>query len=78
MKYAHITVEVQFVAHGFQLDIYDRTLATADGQGILHRIECHDFADSSVSICDRAKAASDAIVHAMRSLRSQPSTQPAQ
>jgi hypothetical protein len=49
-KYAHLTVEVRLVAHGIQVDMFDRTLSTPDGQGIIHRTELWDFADDSPSM----------------------------
>lgn len=64
----HIRAEVRFVAHGYQLDIWDFTHATADGNGIEHTIVCSDFIDHGDSICDRASQAREAILKALKSI----------
>lgn len=61
----HIRAEVRFVGHGYQLDIWDFTHATKDGQGIHHTTVCNDFADTGNSICDRARQGHNAIIKAM-------------
>jgi hypothetical protein len=66
-KQPHIVVEIRFVGHGFQLDAYDWTLATQDGQGIKHLTECHDFSVAR-PIADSAEMAMYAIAKAMRSI----------
>lgn len=64
-KYAHLTVDVRLVGHGAQVDIYDRTLSTPDGQGIQHECGCFDFADDQ-PITERARGMRNAIVKALR------------
>lgn len=67
-KYAHVTIEIRLVAHGVQVDMFDRTLSTPDGQGIKHRQELWDFADDNPSICSRAEAMQEAIYQALRKI----------
>lgn len=54
--YPHVVIEMRFVGHGAQIDAYDHTYATPDGQGIIHRTECFDFAGSR-SVCKSANMA---------------------
>lgn len=68
-RYAQLVIEVRFVGHGYQLDIYDHSLATTDGQGIVHACECHDFTDSQIPICDRVAQMASVIIGAARKVR---------
>lgn len=61
----HVIIELRLVTYRFQLDLYDYTLATPDGQGVIHRMECHDYA-SDKSICDRAAQIGEAIIQTVR------------
>ena len=69
MKYAHLTVEIRLVAYGIQVDMFDRTFSTADGQGIIHRTEVWDFADCGPSITDRVSLMQEAIYQALRKVK---------
>jgi len=65
-KYAHLVAEVRFIGHGYQLDIFDNTLATKDGSGVILHSECRDFPDSSKSFCERADEFAEAIKLVLR------------
>lgn len=67
-KKPHLQIEVRLVTYGYQLDIFDNTLATAGGQNVLHRMECHDWS-SDKSICERADEISAAVIAAIKKLR---------
>ena len=67
-KTPHIRAEIVLVGHGYQLDLWDYTWATQDGNGIRHYTECHDVADSGPSICSRAEQSISAICKAMRAI----------
>ncbi len=68
MKYAHVVIEIRFVGHGAQVDVFNHTLATRDGQGVIHRTDCFDFADSQ-PIADRAaKLVSNATRDAIKAI----------
>jgi hypothetical protein len=70
MAYTHLTIDIHFVGHGFQMDMYDRTQSMPGGGGIIRQTECHDFTDTQPSICDRAEQARKAITAAMRGITS--------
>ena len=69
MKYPHLTVEIRLVGHGVQVDFFDRTLATSDGNGILHRTELWDFTEDGPSICERTEAMQQKIYAALRTIQ---------
>lgn len=67
-KTPHLQIEVRLVTYGYQLDLYDHTLATADGQNVIHRMECHDWSSDKL-ICERAQQIGDAVITAVKKLK---------
>lgn len=65
----HLVIEVRLVNHGYQIDLFDFSLATQDGQNVIHTCECHDFSDSQPSICRRAAQMSKAILQATKKVQ---------
>lgn len=63
----HMKIEVRLVPYGYQLDIFDYTLATIDGQGVRHRMECHDWS-ANKSVCRRAEQVSEAVIKAVHDI----------
>ena len=62
-----IVVSISLVGHGFQIDVFDYTRASDDGNGVIHSASCRDFG-GTYDVVKIADAATAALIEAMQKL----------
>ena len=59
-----IVVKIGIVGHGFQIDVFNYSRATKDGNGVEHTCCCRDFG-GTYDVAEIADAAAKALIDAM-------------
>jgi len=63
----NVEIKIALVKYGYQMDIYDYTKATKDGNGVIITSGCHDFA-GDYDIARIAECIEEAMIDTMRKL----------
>lgn len=62
-----LVVAIGLVEYGYQIDIYNYTLASDDGNGVIHSMQCRDFS-RSYDVAKIAHAMAEAVLKAVRNV----------